>query len=132
MTPEQLAEIKARATAATPGPWVSAWEPFMGTYDSGGERNPDVAFIGPEDLPEAVTIAFGLEGENPYDSPSLKANAAFIAHARADIPALVAEVERLQMIEQAAKKFIEAQGAKKIGAHYDLSVTLGYIHPSGF
>lgn len=52
MTPERLAEIKARAEAATSGPWD--------------------------------------------DGCSHAVNGEFIAHARQDIPDLVAEVERLR------------------------------------
>ena len=65
----------------TKGPWVIEWLPFMGEYDSEGERNPDVAFIGPPKADQAVAIAFPPEGENPYDSPTLKADAALIAAA---------------------------------------------------
>ena len=65
----------------TKGPWVIEWMPFMGEYDSEGERNPDVAFVGPSRDDAAVAIVFPPEGENPHDSPTLKANAALIAAA---------------------------------------------------
>lgn len=65
----------------TKGPWAVEWLPFMGEYDSEGERNPDVAFIGPPEADQAVAIAFPPEGENPYDSPTLKADANLIAAA---------------------------------------------------
>lgn len=67
MDAKYLAEIKVREQAATPGPWES------GQYGA-----------------VCTTNGFKLcnvEGHN---------NAAFIAHARQDISALVAEVERLQ------------------------------------
>jgi len=98
LSEETLAQIKARAEAATPGIWQIAYDPFMGGFDSEGEPGPDVAFIGPDELDEAVTIAFPLDGDDPYDT-SLKANAEFIAHARADIPLLLAEIERLKAVQ---------------------------------
>jgi hypothetical protein len=63
------------------GPWAIEWLPFMGEYDSEGDRNPDVAFIGPSESDQAVAIVFPPEGEDPYDSPTLKANANLIAAA---------------------------------------------------
>lgn len=85
-----LAEIKARAQAATPGPW------FAGDANGGDpphERRP-FWVVSTEDTdpdlgeaPEewAAEIRVGAQGD-----------AEFIAHAREDVPALVAEVERLQ------------------------------------
>lgn len=61
-----LAEIKTREKAATPGPW---------NEEGWALPNEDGEYI-----------------ELTDDSPS---DAAFIAHSRADIPALIAEVERL-------------------------------------
>jgi hypothetical protein len=68
MTPERLAEIRAREQAATKGPW-SDWDSCC------------VWYKGSEVLCEVLT------GES--------ADQAFIAHARTDIPELLAEVERL-------------------------------------
>lgn len=65
----------------TKGPWAIDWQPFMGEYDSEGDRNPDVAFIGPSKDDQAIAIVFPPEGEDPYDSPTLKANANLIAAA---------------------------------------------------
>lgn len=65
MDPKYLAEIKARERAATPGPWK------VGISAMITDGNGHALFFG--------------EGA--------KANAEFIAHARADIPALIAEVE---------------------------------------
>ena len=71
MDAKQLAEIKAREQAATPGPWE--YECF-GRY---------------EDHDECV-----LKTGTDECEISAKEDAEFIAHARTDIPALVAEVER--------------------------------------
>jgi len=68
MTKQELNEIEARANAATDGPWMSV--------DS---------FIGVEDAEDQAI------GETGRDK-----DAVFIAHARTDVPALIAEVRRLQ------------------------------------
>jgi hypothetical protein len=80
MTPEELAAIKARAAAATPGPWRFT--------DYEGE--PYIA--GPGVPTDNYVCDFGwhYNGDVPPENP------AFIAAARADVPALVAEVERLR------------------------------------
>ncbi|MFB7548541.1 hypothetical protein [Streptomyces sp. NPDC056154] len=81
--PEQttrLAEIEARAAAATPGPWQNDQaEIHQGMPDA-----PDiwVAWIG-----EALDID---------DQPQSNNNAAFIAHAREDIPYLLDRVAELE------------------------------------
>lgn len=70
MTQTELEAIKARAAAATPGPWE---------FDGKGDIVPD------GDKSDFVAmIHYSAE------------DAEFIAHARADVPALVAEVERLR------------------------------------
>lgn len=101
MTPERLTEIAARAAAATPGPW--------GFYD--GDTYADVA----ADLEQTSRGSYSyrqkiaqLEDENYWDDPAheehdeerapeqMAANAAFIAHAREDVPALLARVAELE------------------------------------
>lgn len=100
-TDQQLAEIEARAGAATKGPW--------GFYD--GSNYADVA----ADLTMTSRSSYSyrekiaqLEDENYWDDPAhedddeqrapeqMAANAAFIAAARTDVPALLAEVHRLR------------------------------------
>jgi hypothetical protein len=71
ITAERLAEIEARANAATPGPWHAE---HRGVMAEGVEIVDDCAVAGWDVYPE---------------------NQAFIAHARADVPDLVAEVRRL-------------------------------------
>lgn len=84
MTEEQLQEIEAGAAAATPGPWR------VGTSDKG-----------------SVFCPFALAPEGPNGERNLlrlnpnfrvMEDVAFIAHARTDVPALVAEV-RQQRVE---------------------------------
>lgn len=78
VTREELEAIKARVEAATPGPWVDMGDTF---YES-------VCSV--PGLHTGVTpICMDPEGDDrPQDR-------AFIAAAREDVPALVAEVERL-------------------------------------
>lgn len=93
LTVEQLAAIEARATAATPGPWCTdSWEIYQGTeYIAGAE------WIG-----ETCRGTTSLEQD--------RADAAFVAAARTDVPALLAEVARLKSLagEQPA-----AEGAQR-------------------
>ena len=72
MTQNQIDEIKARAEATPPGPWIVLMDYGVYLY----VRAVEVGGI------VAKTIA--------------PPNAEFIAHAREDIPALLAEVERLR------------------------------------
>lgn len=83
MNQEQLNVIKQRAENATPGPWLVAPEKCgpegQGVYESDG---------------------FGCicEVGDPYPRGNNRPqeNMVFIANAREDVPALVAEVERLR------------------------------------
>ncbi len=78
MTDAELAAIKARCEAATPGPW----QPWCRDYH----------FIRPANPYTADPILL-LTGPN-------KADSVFAAHARKDVPALLAEVERLKGREE--------------------------------
>jgi hypothetical protein len=105
MTDEELAEIERRVAEATPGPWyvrqlddVHAMS-LVGIStlpDTGlGERWPDW------DCTELVAAT--LVQEPRYvgrDDGSWDANASFIAHARDDVPRLIAEVRRLRSLGQ--------------------------------
>lgn len=78
--PLDLAPIKARAEAATPGPWIVSCRELM------REGETLIAHMCGQDVlgksPNAACVG-------SYDQ-------VFIAHARQDIPALIAEVERLR------------------------------------
>ena len=80
MTDEQLAEIEARAAAATAGSWE--WRPTMSTDPR----------VGP---PYFDHWRLGGNGRVLAADRGTIADAEFIAHARTDVEALVAEVERL-------------------------------------
>jgi hypothetical protein len=83
VTPEQLAEIEDRARSATPGPWASGHKSWAG-------ENAVLSII-LNGLPVAICGEETANTEHPAS-----ADAEFIAHARQDVPALVAEVRRLQ------------------------------------
>ena len=76
ITPEQLAQWRALADAATPGPWeaTSTWSDDGDSY--------------------YVAVVDGRALLDTYVSMT-DADAAFIAAAREAVPALLAEVERL-------------------------------------
>lgn len=80
MTPEELEAIKQRVNAATPGPWEADYDPRT----DGADQIVD---------PQGFTICFMSV---PSVSVDFDGDTDFIAHARADVPALVAEVERLR------------------------------------
>ena len=72
---ERLDEIQARANAATEGPWAVRGDEDYG-YEVHGQR-------------EASSIP-GVWRPTEVCGPGEERNAEFIAHARADVPALVA------------------------------------------
>jgi hypothetical protein len=89
ITPERIAEIKARCEAATEGPWV--------VEDWGDETYPSPSIVAPpstcipprgypcEDL--GNRIIYDEDGDCSDDDIN------FIAHARADVPDLLAALE---------------------------------------
>jgi hypothetical protein len=103
-----LEAIKTRALAATPGPWVVGrttepdWGPLAesgtGKYFAEGEWWPKSRTV------EGTHVA--AKGDAPrmvadmtsrgYPNSRFAADAQFIAAARTDVPALIAEVERLR------------------------------------
>lgn len=78
MDAKYLAEIKAREQAATPGPWHHDKDCLDYIRDTNGSN---------------ICMIYQREDD------------AFIAHARTDIPALVAEVERLAEENEKMKPF---------------------------
>lgn len=84
MTQEELEAIEARANAATPGPW----ERWPDDVDGGDGW----ALVSDADG-EPVVGAHPCPLEQCADA---EADYAFIAHARSDVPALIAEVRRLR------------------------------------
>ncbi|WP_140423012.1 hypothetical protein [Lysinibacillus boronitolerans] len=98
MNQEQLNAIKERVAKATLGPWKVVKSEETGvqigtTWESGQLKN----------CVPVVTTAHGVEFVTIYINDN---NSNFIAHAREDVPALVAEVERLH---QALAKIMEVE-----------------------
>ena len=85
-----LEAIKARCEKATAGPWYGYEE-----RESSAEGH--AVSTGPSNL---FTIGISNQDANDAD---------FIAHARTDIPALVAEVERLQSALAAARAALDGE-----------------------
>lgn len=85
MNEQELNEIKARAEAATPGPWRRYnWDHVSNGDEVVCDTRPESNF--PNEFAE---------------------NADFIAYARTDVPALVAEVERLNGLVEALAIAVE-------------------------
>lgn len=97
LTEERLFEIKARAKAATPGPWYHVLAAIVGTTPRPDDDN--------------TTCICNTEWGN---ATNVQSNASFIAAAREDVPALLAEVERLR--EEVARLRKQLDGLKKIAA----------------
>lgn len=102
MTEKELKAIKARADTATPGPWYSFdtdddvhmsalgvasmdFEPWFAMPDHGNGHEHVVAMT----LIQSPRFACHASGKWAED-------AEFIAHARTDIPALLAEIDQLK------------------------------------
>lgn len=119
MTSEEIAEIEARAAAATPGPWRrtvkgdrrEAREWLIGQFDaSEGDKihGAGVAAAGKTIEEECLSTAITGNG------PTSEANAIFIASARTDVPRLCAalrerdaEIARLRAI---VERFVKLHG----------------------
>ena len=99
MTDEELDAIKARADAATPGPWRTGWmmrrckkqHPHEGEHvfeaDSWIDAAHDISQVNePHALVVCTTDEYGA---------MLPADSEFIAHAREDVPALLAYISEL-------------------------------------
>ena len=84
LTPDELAAMREREQAATPGPWAanesqfSSHEKISDWYVAGGKGGGVVQIVG---------------RWNQDD----KADALFIAHAREDIPRLLARIDELEV-----------------------------------
>lgn len=89
MSDEELAAIEGRANAAIPGPW---WHKVRSFNRHISNNRYGFSFI---------TINLGDLDENKETEDI--ATAQFIAAAREDVPALVAEVRRLQTVLKDAK-----------------------------
>ncbi len=104
MTEQELAAIEARANEATAGPWVKNGSVPEQVIYAPTKRYPNRTSFMPIVY---VTQTDYASGE--YYADMLDGDAEFIAHARTDVPALVAEVRRLR--EDAARlDWLQAHG----------------------
>ena len=90
MTEEELAQIEARANAASPGPWTS--------FVEGRDHQSGDDFIRISELDAEDDMYVSRHG-NAGSRPPSTADQDFIAHARQDVPALIAEIRRLREVE---------------------------------
>lgn len=119
MTELNLAPIKAREQAATPGPWHG--DRYDGTlkYKLRGANNAIVLVV------EHKSCDFGFIGENG------DADEEFVIHARTDMPALLAEVERLRaevaaLVNDAELGLAVREGLPKLAEIYGVVARLSY------
>ncbi len=104
---ERLAEIQARTDKATPGPWLCGGGDTIGL---GIENHSPGSFS--YDI-ELATVSFQRDREHDAQRSrkrgvevtlgTTEADAQFIAHARQDVPWLLAQVARLQAALKQAK-----------------------------
>ncbi len=83
-----LDEIEARANAATPGPWV--------TFDSPGTYWDDPSACGWDYRAPGRAAPYYCTGPGALTSAQAARDTVFIAHARTDVPALIARVRKLE------------------------------------
>jgi hypothetical protein len=103
MTDEELQAIKARVAAATPGPWAMSRDEMSAGF---GQHRYVVVGTTTADGKKLVDWRLLVEGMRGADAVH---DAEFIAHARTDEPALLAEVERLR-----AERIIEREAIEDI------------------
>lgn len=105
MTDKRLEEIRKRVEAATPGPWEVEDYRCDGDWRSTGNvwaRNKGHYHPGTKVC--EVNCHSMSSISDPRDIGEFEGNSAFIAHARDDIPFLLAEVERLRALEAEHKR----------------------------
>lgn len=111
MSKEQLAEIKKWAEAATPGPWELEFDSDVTDLDYGSIVNWPWRILSPNVADHPIVDFSGTE--------ICDEDALFITHSRADIPALLAEIERLTIgINDLVKRwrdYANEPAASKVG-----------------
>lgn len=102
LTELDLAAIKARVATATKGPWFGHYcgiysEPMVKVYTL-VERDGTLDEAAREKLEEYLDPQIGWVPAIAGDTPGAQATAdsIFISNAREDVPALIAEIERLR------------------------------------
>lgn len=113
MDEKRVVEIRARAEAATSGPWTAGeCTPFSPKQKSPFDESG--AFIyGPDGngySSDPVVVGGHQDEQGGAVGVLLPEDAEFIAHARQDIPDLLVEVERLREIRDVAETIVESAG----------------------
>lgn len=108
MTDDELDAIKRRLEHVTHGPWRwGDWGSDFGALEVNRNTLEYAPMYGGPDSEDAVRthkeegISRAVIDEEYIEGDCLKANRLFIAHARTDIPRLVAEIERVDNLKQA-------------------------------
>lgn len=110
LTDQQLTQIEARTTAATDGPWT--------LHEDDGDTFRAPAW---EVLPASGEMVARLR-------EWASADAEFIAHARADVPMLLAEVRRLRA--ELARR-VQCNDCGAVGPVFTGDDGLAYLDPTG-
>lgn len=92
--------IEAHAASAFPGPWTHDEQHMFGVV-----KGPTVTGV-------ITTISRSVEHDAPSPASITSATARFVAHARQDVPALIAEVRRLRALLVRERATPQAQEAK--------------------
>ena len=129
ITTDELTAIKSRADAATPGPWVPfqpgdysewwwVWQesalPYYGGVINCESHGVDASGL---DYSGGIGEVQISDGQNLQRELS---DATFIAHARTDVPSLVAEVERLQELLERIDRTLRIPAAEYVPAIGDV------------
>lgn len=96
LTEERIAEIRGREKIATQGPWRAKCEILEA--DECGNATAEMTYVSTND--KGICILYG----RGHDDANTQEDAAFIAHAREDIPTLLDEVERLRAENEQLKE----------------------------
>ncbi len=111
-----LAAIADRVAKATPGPWrwTGKYDPSTECYDDGDLSNPEIAKSWHktdwrnESTWHGGAVLRGFGAHSDYDYLAVSpADAEFIAHAREDMPALLARVQSLETAIRLALELLE-------------------------
>jgi hypothetical protein len=108
MTEKELDAIRARERAALPGPWFWQRGRHHGPLDArtgGALRTTKPFTLGGEEFNQVLICTMQLvEGVPALEFFGQPGDIAFIAHAREDVPALLAEIDRLRAAWPAGEK----------------------------
>jgi len=112
-----LSGIRARVDAAAEGPWQWNLERVDQRWDDTGPTLETVArgpVYGDGSQGAAKVVVSGWGHHDAWGTNVEPADAAFIAHAREDVPALLAEVERLRAVAVDVEARVREQIAVEI------------------